>query len=651
MNEDFFERPTEKYHWVEDSVTFEYANKKQPVIPQSSEYMGSSFTKHVAKWSIIALSLIFLILTSRFIYLQIIFGDDYSHFSKRNKERIIPISAERGLIYDRNGVQLTENIPNFALALIPQDLPRDKEEREKMVRQLAKTTSNDEDTIRDILKKYGSYSYESIVIEEDIDYDTALKLQIQSSEFPGIYIQRGSKRLYIHPEVGLDDSVASTTLLSMSHTLGYLGKLSPEELDVLYSEGYLPSDSIGKTGVEKIYEERLRGTYGKRRIEVDARGREQQTLSQEVPIAGNHIVLSIDTEMQTELEKIMQEKLAIYGKTRASAVISNPQTGELLALVSVPSFDNNDFSGGIDVKTYQSYLSNEDNPLFNRAISGKFPSGSVIKPAIAAAALEEEIIDAGTAFLSTGGVGVGSWFFPDWKDGGHGMTDVRKSIAWSVNTFYYYIGGGYKDFVGLGVDKIIIYLQQFGFSQKLGLDLPGEVAGFLPSKSWKKEVKEEPWYVGDTYNLSIGQGYFLTTPLQINLMTAAIANGGTLYRPHVVQTIVDPVNKIGDTISPEIIHSGFIDAKHIYTVKKGMEDCVKVGSCWDLRYLPFRSGGKTGTAESNGNKDHHAWFTSFAPFDKPRLAVTVLVEEGGEGSAAAMPIAGEIYKWWSKNRY
>ncbi|MBU0660704.1 penicillin-binding protein 2 [Patescibacteria group bacterium] len=649
----FSERLQDKHQWVENSVIFENTRDKQPMVPHLEEYMGSSFTRTVAQLSLIAITGVFLIIASRFMYVQLIQGNNYAALSDRNKERSIPIPAERGLIYDRNGVQLTENIPNFSLALIPQDLPRDGELRDKMVKKLAAITSNDEETIRNILEEYGSYSYESIVIEEDIDYETALRLQIQSSEFPGIYIQRGSKRLYLHTDgtIGKEEEEKQVQLQSISHVLGYQGKLSPEELEVLYDEGYLPSDSIGKTGVEQTYETLLRGVYGKRRIEVDARGREQQTLSEDPPTAGNHIVLSIDHEMQIALERVMQEKLVEYGKTRASAVVSDPQTGEILALVSLPSFDNNDFSGGIDAETYQMYLANENNPLFNRAISGKFPSGSTIKPAISAAALQEGIITANTSIYSTGGIAVGSWFFPDWKDGGHGATDVRKSIAWSVNTFYYYIGGGYEDFEGLGVDKIIFYLQKFGFSQKLGIDIPGEAAGFLPSKSWKKEVKNEPWYVGDTYNLSIGQGDFLATPLQINSMTASIANGGTVYQPHIVQTIVDPVNKIGNAVAPVVLKERFIDPGHIYTIKQGMADCVKTGSCWDLRGLPFSSGGKTGTAQWNANKDHHAWFTSFAPLDNPRIAVTVLVEEGGEGSAAAMPIAAEIYTWWAVNRY
>jgi penicillin-binding protein 2 len=269
---------------------------------------------------------------------------------------------------------------------------------------------------------------------------------------------------------------------------------------------------------------------------------------------------------------------------------------------------------------------------------------------MASAALQEEIITANTSFLSTGGLAIGQWFFPDWQAGGHGMTNVRKSIAWSVNTFYYMIGGGYGDFVGLGVRRMDEYLSKFGFGQKLGIDIPAEADGFLPTPEWKKETKGETWYVGDTYNFSIGQGDFLTTPLQIASMTATIANGGTLYKPHFAKSVED--EQYGDltTFEPETIRSGFISATNIETVRLGMNDCVTGGSCWMLRNLPFSAAGKTGTAQWNRNKDTHAWYTSFAPFEHPEIVVTVLVEEGGEGSLSAQPIAADFYKWWGSYR-
>ena len=542
-------------------------------------------------------------------------------------------------------MQLTKNIPNFSLALVPQDLPRNKTDREVIIKKLAELTKQEEVGIRDTLNEYGSYSYESIVIEDDIDYDTALSILIASTDLPGIQIQRSSKRLYL-TDIQKQNSFSTSTPNSFSHILGYIGKLNREELKDLYNRGYLPSDNIGKTGIEDTYEDFLRGNYGRRRIEVNAAGKEQSIIAEEEPKPGFHIKLTIDANTQSELEKIIQTSLDASQKYRASGIAIDPRNGEILALVSLPGFDNNDFSGGIDFDTYKKYTENEDNPLFNRSVAGTYPSGSIIKMGIAIAALQEGIIKNSTTFLSTGGLQVGPWFFPDWQAGGHGQTNVRKSIAWSVNTFYYYIGGGYNNFVGLGVDKITDYLRKFGFAQKTNIDLPSEQAGFLPSKEWKEKTKNERWYVGDTYNLSIGQGDVLVTPLQIANYTTTLANHGTIYKPHLVKSILDPITKEEQQIDPEVVSKNFVNQTHIDTVRLGMKDCVEYGACRRLSLLPFSSAGKTGTAQWNASKDDHAWFTAFAPFENPEIVITILVEEGGGGSEIAAPIAYEFLRWW-----
>jgi len=641
-----------KLGWVEESLVMGEAQQSEKMIGSGSSHIGSSFSHKnflLLFWFVVVcLILIF----SRLFYLQFVRGDIYRLLAETNRQRIIPIPSERGLIFDRLGVQLTQNIPNFALSVVPQDLPRDNENLNKIIQKLAEITGQDFFKIADTIEKYKYYQRDSIIIQEDIPYETALILQIKAADLPGIHIQRGSKRLYFHDESAIDiNNLAIQGFNSLSHILGYVGKLSPEELKEYYEKGYLPSDSLGKTGVEKTYESYLRGVYGRKRIEVNAQGIEQAVLAEEPPTAGLHVILSIDSEMQKNLEYLIKKRLVKQGKSKVAGIVMNPQNGEILALVSLPSFDNNDFSGGIDVATYNSYLQDEDHPLFNRAISGTYPSGSVIKPAIASAALQEGVINANTSILSVGGLAVGPWFFPDWLSGGHGQTNVRKSIAWSINTFYYYIGGGYGDFVGLGVKRITDYLKKFGFGDKLGIDIPAEASGFLPSKEWKEEVKGEHWYIGDTYNLSIGQGDFLTTPLQIASMTATVANGGTLYKPHLVHGVIDSLLDEEQDFEAEVISSGFIDKNNIETVRLGMKDCTDYGSCWDLRGLSISSGGKTGTAQWSNNKNTHAWFTSFAPFDHPQIVVTILVEEGGEGSEVAEPIAGEFYKWWIENRY
>lgn len=636
----------QKFNWVEESFIFEKSSGKQIASFQSNEYIGSSLTRKRIFLFLGIIGLMYVVLIGRMTMVQLVHGANYMARAEGNRERVIPVPAERGLIYDRNQVVLTKNVPSFSLALIPQDLPREENEREKVVQQLALITHQNANDIRNTLKEYGSYSYESIVIQEDIDYETALLLQIQAADLPGIYIKRGSKRLYIQGEDSAKQ-VSTSTIFSLSHVLGYEGKLNKNELDALYSKGYLPSDAIGKTGVEKQYESELRGTYGKERIEVNAFGKEQSTIAEEAPHPGKHVTLSIDSKMQEKMEQIMSTEMKKAGKTKGAAVVMNPRTGEVLALVSLPAFDNNDFSGGISQEKYNVYSQNPDAPLFNRVFGGNYPSGSTIKPVMAAAALQEGIITPSTSFLSNGGLRVGPWFFPDWKAGGHGITNVRKSLAQSVNTFYYYIGGGYDTFQGLGVDKIDEYLKKFYFSQMLGIDLPGEVAGFVPSREWK-EKKGEKWYVGDTYNLSIGQGDLLVTPLQIADMTAFFANGGTLYKPHVVKSLMDPVSKKTEEVKPQVLAKNMVRSDVIETVRLGMQDCVKGGSCSRLSLLPFSAAGKTGTAQWNSTKEDHAWFTSFAPFENPEIVVTVLVEEGVEGSRIASPIAYEFYRWWGE---
>ncbi len=626
--------------WVESSLDFSPNCKGS--LPRTKNYLGFGITKSRYFVVLVLIFIIFSILIFRLFQVQIVKGSDYLTFAERNRQRVVPIPAERGQIYDRNGVQLTKNIPNFSLALRPQELPRSAEQRAKIVERLASLTKQSPDEISDLLEKFGSYSYESIVIQEGLDYDTALSIQIAASNLAGLEIQRGSKRLYALETQNFTDA----NLLSLSHVLGYQGKLTPEELDELYDKGYLPSDVIGRSGIERSYEKILRGSYGWKKAEVDAQSKTQAVLEEIAPTPGNHLKLSIDTNIQAALQKFLEDDLAALEKSKGVAIAMDPQNGNILALVNVPYFDNNDFSGGIDSEKYAEYINNDDKPLFNRAVGGSYPSGSTIKPAIAAAALEEGIINAATSFFSSGGIGVGVWFFPDWLAGGHGATNVKYSLAWSVNTFYYYIGGGHEKFVGLGVEKITDYLAKFGFAKKTGVDLPGENTGFLPSKQWKQDVKQERWYIGDTYNLSIGQGDLLTTPLQIANLTAAIANGGILYTPKVVMSAIDPVKKEETKINPEILNKNFIASSHINTVKQGMRDCVVYGSCRRLAYLPVDISGKTGTAQWSSKKEPHAWFTSFAPYNNPEIVLTILIEEGDSGSRAAVPVAEKFYNWW-----
>lgn len=639
--------PSASAGWVEETFVFEKPQAKQITTVESGVFLGTYFSSRKYHFLLILIVATLLAFFSRMFYIQIIQGGSYMALATGNSQRIVPIPAERGIIYDRYGIDLTKNIPKFSLALVPQDLPKTQARREAVIERLSELTTRPVADIRSIIEEYGDYSFESIIIAENIDYETALSIQIAAADLPGITIQRGSKRLYV---AAMTDQATSTSPQALAHVLGYEGKLTRSELDALYTQGYLPSDSLGKTGIEKSYETILRGTYGKKRIEVNALGREQHVLAEVAPVPGQHLILSIDKKIQDKLEELLLQTMKQYNKQRASAIATDPRTGEILALISLPAYDNNHFSGGISQTQYSLYTEDSNQPLFNRAVSGKYPSGSTIKPALAAAGLTEGVITPKTTFLSTGGLSVGPWFFPDWQAGGHGATDVKKSLANSVNTFYYYLGGGYNNFTGLGIERIGRYLSLFGFGATLGIDLPGEAAGFIPSPEWKEKTKGERWYIGDTYNVSIGQGDLLVSPLQIAFMTAAIANNGTLYEPHLVRAMVNPVTGRSRTTSPKIIRSQIVPNEHLAIVQQGMRDCVTGGSCRRLNSIPLTIAGKTGTAQWNANKPNHAWFTSFAPVEQPEITITILIEEGEEGSRTAVPVADGFYRWWANYR-
>ncbi len=628
------------HNWVEESFNFESQAGKQVPLSHTKTYLGTSILKKKIFIMGFAVAIGLAIIITRTAYLQLVRGNYYRGLAEGNRIRLQPIFSERGIIYDKFHTELVENVPNFSLTMIPQDLPREAEKRESIINTVVSLSGVPKEKIQDLLKRYSSYSYASLVIKENLDYQSALKLYIQSSQLPGISIEKGSKRKYV-------TGSASSSILSASHFLGYLGKLNDEETEKLKDKGYLLFDNIGKAGLEKSYELELRGKYGIKKIEVDALGHEQSVLAEDPPQPGKNLVLTLDLEAQKKLEELLNNMLIRTKKKRAAAIAMDPRDGSILAIVSLPAFDNNQFSGGITQQNYDAYINNPDNPLFNRAIGGTYPSGSTVKLIISAAALQEKIITANTTFLSTGGLQVGDRFFRDWKAGGHGTTNVTKALAWSVNTFYYYIGGGYKSFVGLGVDKIIKYMQYFGIAQKTGIDIPGEASGFAPSKEWKLKTKEETWFVGDTYNLSIGQGDLLVSPLQVAIWTAAVANGGQVVQPHLADKLEEPVTD-KETYLKFNKQKVPVSAENLAIVRQGMRECVAYGSCQIMKSLPFAAGGKTGTAQWNSTKENHAWFTSFAPYESPKIVVTVLVEEGVEGSTAAQPVARDFLAWWGK---
>ncbi|MFA5413812.1 MAG: penicillin-binding protein 2 [Patescibacteria group bacterium] len=623
--------------WIEES--FEVGNSAEAVVGEneSGQGMRKEFLGLALNQKRLTVFLIFIfgilgILFGRTAYLQIICGEHFREMAEGNRIRTIYTAAERGIIYDRNLNVLVKNVPTFSLYLIPTDFPKDAEEKMSAIENLAKVTNIPPKEIEEKLSGASSYSYSPTMLRENIDYEEAIRLKIESSFLSGIDLKLESRREYLNGE--------NFSTESMSHILGYVGKVNQKDLE--QHEDYNSTDFIGKTGLELFYEELLRGENGKRQVEVDALGKEKSVIAKEDPVRGENITLTLDIDVQKKMEQIIKKHLTAAKKSRAAAIVIDPENGEILAMVSLPAFDNNLFAKGISSEEYGALRDDPNYPFLNRAVMGEYPSGSTIKPVIASAALEEGIINRNTSFLSVGGLRVSSWFFPDWLAGGHGLTNVTKAIADSVNTFFYIIGGGYDNFEGLGVARIVEYAKLFGFGEKLGVDLPNEAEGFLPTEEWKEKTKNEQWYIGDTYHLAIGQGDLLVTPLQIAVSTTVFANGGALYRPHFLKTVGS------EKASAEnyLIRENFISKENIDIIRAGMRQTVTSGSAKKLLDLPVTSAGKTGTAQWSTTKSPHAWFTAFAPFQNPEISVTVLVEEGEEGSRITLDIAREFMMWY-----
>ncbi len=598
-------------------------------------YVGLSVDSRRLATALILLSSLLVAVTVRAAQFQLAEGSTYRARAEGNRSRIEWIPADRGIIYDRNGVPLVSNVPTFAATVVPADLPKEDAERKELVATVADTLGITPLDIETHLDEFGSFMAAPVAVHENLDHDQSVLLSIAAMRWPSIAVRTGMRREYAYR-----DSAGS-----LAHLLGYQGKISPSELDAGRESGYLPTDLVGKSGLERQYETALRGTYGRKRIEVDATGRQKTVIAEEPSVPGANIVLAIDLDLQEQAEAALKRSLALHRKTRGSVIVMRPETGEVLAMVSEPHFDNTLFSEGISQEDFRLLNENPDHPMFARAISASLASGSVFKPVVAAAAIDEGIVTPATSFLSTGGLRIGQWVFPDWKAGGHGITNLAKALAESVNTWFYIVGGGYDGREGLGIDRMMEYAKRFGFGSTLGIDLPGEGAGFLPSREWKESVTNEPWYIGNTYHASIGQGDILVTPLQVASMTAAIANGGALMRPQVVNAYITSDGE-RTVVAPEVITPQVVSDRAIAAVREGMRQAVTLGSARSLSLLPVSAAGKTGTAQWSSTKAPHAWFTSFAPYENPELVITVIVEEGVEGSVAATPVAREIYAWY-----
>lgn len=572
---------------------------------------------------VVALSL-FVLLIARIAYLQVVRGSQYRSSSEQNRIRLEVQLAPRGIIFDRNHDPLLRNVPDFTLYAVPADLPRDRAARLAIADELSSILQSlPRDETRAKLDQISLTSLKPIILREHVDYQSTIRLASSIARTPGVSLESSATRSY------LDGN-------AHAHLLGYLGKPTQEELDRDASLSTLAQ--IGRMGIEAMYDRELRGTDGVKEVERDHLNKQLSVIASRDPVPGNNLVLAIDKSLQDTLYRALADSVSRLKVTGAAAAAVDPRNGEVRALVSLPSFDPNMFTQGGHDDAIRDVLNDERHPMVFRAIGGSYPSGSTIKPVIASAALAERVISEKTTVMSTGGIKVGPNFFPDWKSGGHGLTDVKKAIAESVNTFFYTIGGGYQDAAGLGVDRIVTYMKLFGLGKRLGVDLPSEAKGFIPEKTWRERPGAARWYVGDTYNLSIGQGLINVTPLQVAMYTAAVANGGTLYEPHVVREVTDVDGAVVRSVQPKVLNATVSD-RYLATVRAGMRQAVTSGSARQLLDLPVPAAAKTGTAQFGNEGKTHAWITSFAPYDRPELVISVIIEGGGEGSSTAIPVA------------
>ena len=591
-----------------------------------------SFTSR-AVIALVCVGLLLGIVVIRLVYLQIISHEHFATLSEKNRVNIVPIPPTRGLIFDRNGVLLAQNLPSFSLEIIPEQT-ENLDATLAGLSQLISISTDDLESFRRRLKQ--KRPFESIPLRFRLSQEEVARFAINRYRFPGVDIQARLTRDYPFGKVA-------------SHVIGYVGRINEDELNELDPSNYSGTTHVGKTGVEKSYENILHGTVGYQHEESNARGRVLRVLQRIPPKPGRDIYLTIDMDLQTVAELSMEGK-------RGALVAINPKTGEVLAMVSVPAVDPNVFVNGISSTEYKDLQDDPDQPLFNRALTGQYPPGSTIKPFMALAGLEYKEVTPDTNVLCQGSYSLpgDTHRYRDWKRAGHGLMNVTTAIVHSCDVYFYQLSHD------LGIDRIYKYLSYFGLGKKTGIDLPGELPGLLPSREWKRATRHEVWYPGETLISGIGQGYNLVTPLQLAEATAILANRGRVIQPHVVHAI--QVSHNGELAQEMPIPEGKVpiaSPKNWDTVISAMEDVVNtpMGTAYGVgRGAHYLIAGKTGTAQVFGVKQNerykakdleerlrdHALFIAFAPADDPEIAVSVIVENGGHGGSAAGPIARAV---------
>jgi len=588
--------------------------------------------------------LLFGILIIQLVRLQVINGDEYSRRAEINALREVQIPSARGLILDREGRPLVRNGARYSAAIIPGDLP--ERGQVAVYQQVERVTGVPVAEIKRMVaagvKKRGEF--EPVVVKTDLAEDVALTLRELEPVTPGLKLLTQPTREYLAGPL-------------LSHVLGYVGALSPEEYQILKDRGYLLQDYSGKTGVELTYESLLRGRPGKKLIEVDALGRELKVISERRPLDGSNLVLTIDLELQKMVKETLQ-KYTSEGDNAAAAVM-DIHSGDVLAMVSLPDFDNNIFSGPLDEKDLAGLVNSPAKPLVNHTLAERYAPGSTFKTIVGSAALQEGIAATSTTITSRGYITVENEFnpnilyvFKDWA--ALGPLDFYGGIAMSSDVYFYYLSGGKSDegFRGLGEARVARYARDFGLGEPTGIDLPGESAGLVPDAQWKETTfgPSDPWTIGDTYNFGIGQGYLSVTPLQLLTAVSVIGNGGRVLTPHVLREVEDNHGNVLERYEQGVRRTVSVDPAYLNIVKEAMRQSVTRGVASKAAVRDVSIAGKTGTAEfgpsrPDGSHETHGWFVGFAPYDDPQIAIVVFFQRGGGGSDAA-PAASRILDYY-----
>ncbi len=572
---------------------------------------------------------------ARLVQLQVLEHRRYSTLSHENRVRLVPLPPPRGLIFDRNGTPVAENRPAYRLEVVPEEVPDLDALLERLGRIVA-LRPIDVERFRALVAR--KPPFEAVPLRLRLSEAEAARFAVHRHEFPGVDIAVRPARHY--PAGPL-----------LAHVLGYVARIDADDLESLDPVEYRGTSHVGKLGIERAYEPLLHGRVGMQQVEVNAQGRPLRVLERARPSPGRNLWLSIDLRLQ----RVAHEAL---GDASGAVVAIDPRTGEVLALVSAPSYDPNLFVNGIDPATYRALARDPDRPLFNRALRGRYPPGSTIKPFMALAGLEAGVIAPGTTRYCPG------WYmlpnderrYRDWKRSGHGVTDLYKAIAQSCDVYFYDLA------VRLGIDRIHDFLARFGFGAGAGLDVAEEARGLLPSRAWKRRARGQPWFPGETVITGIGQGYLLATPVELAAATATLAARGARVHPHLARAAADPGG------APELLRFApeppvrLADPRHWEAVVRAMVRTVhgRHGTARGIADAPYRIAGKTGTAQVFGlGEDEeydpetlakrlrdHALFVAFAPAEAPRIAVAVVVENGGSGGAVAAPVARRVMDAW-----